>query len=107
MTVTVQNRQTLSDIAIQVYGDIRGIEALMEANSISATDALIPGTVLECPEREYDRYMRTYVSTRGITPATAEESEENGKDNQGDKEEHDRPFYEELGPEDNVWAEGV
>ena len=74
MTVTVQNRQTLSDIAVQVYGDIRGIEALMEANGISATDSLTPGTVLECPEREYDRYMQSYVSKRGITPATAEET---------------------------------
>lgn len=71
MTVTVRHRQTLSDIAIQVYGDIRGVGALAEANGIGMTDDLEPGTVLKCPETVYDRYLQTYVRALGITPATA------------------------------------
>ena len=71
MKVTVQPRQTLSDIAIQIYGDLRGLEALMDANGISATDELQPGTVLECPEKAYDPYMQTYVKVEKISPATA------------------------------------
>ena len=72
MKVTVQQRQTLSDIAIQVYGDIRGVADLMQANGLSATDDLEPGTVLECPEKVYDRYLQDYVRKRSIKPATAE-----------------------------------
>lgn len=71
MKIKVQHRQTVSDIAIQVYGDIRGIASLMEANGIGATDELQPGTMLECPETVYDRYMQTYVDKEGICPATA------------------------------------
>lgn len=71
MKVTVQPRQTLSDIAIQVYGDIQGLGALMEANLISPTAELQTGDVLECPEIIYDRYMQTYVRARDIRPATA------------------------------------
>ena len=76
MKIMVQHRQTLSDIAIQVYGDIRGIASLMEANGISATDELQPGTLLECPETVYDRYMQTYVAKEGICTATAGSADE-------------------------------
>ena len=70
MKVTVTGRQTLSDIALQVYGDIQGIAALVEANNIGVTDPLTAGMVLECPEVIYDRYMQDYVNTHGINPAT-------------------------------------
>ena len=71
MKVIVQTRQTLSDIAIQVYGDIRGITALVEANNINITDTLTPGTEIECPEIVYDSYLQNYVISAGIEPATA------------------------------------
>lgn len=71
MRVKVLPRQTLSDIAIQVYGDLRGLEALMDANGISATDDLQPGSELECPDRAYDSYMQRYVTVEKISPATA------------------------------------
>lgn len=71
MKVIVQQRQTMSDIAIQVYGDIRGLADLMEANGIGPTEDLQPGMVLECPERIHDRYMSDYVARNNITPATA------------------------------------
>ncbi|MBQ7899368.1 MAG: LysM peptidoglycan-binding domain-containing protein [Bacteroidales bacterium] len=71
MKITVERRQTLSDIAIQVYGDVRAVGILMVENGVSLTDDLEPGTVLECPEAEYDRYLQMYVVRRGIRPATA------------------------------------
>ena len=71
MKVTVQHRQTLSDIAIQVYGDIRGLAALMQANKVSATEELQPGTVLECPETVYDKYLQSYLRANNLKPATA------------------------------------
>ena len=46
MTVTVKNRQTLSDIAIQVYGSVEAVVALAEANGVSITDDLPAGMVL-------------------------------------------------------------
>lgn len=70
MTVTVQNRQTLSDIAIQVYGDIRGVTLIAQANNISITDNLTPGTELDCPEVVLDQYLQNWVTKRHITPAT-------------------------------------
>ena len=71
MKITVQQRQTLSDIAIQVYGDVRAVGILMVENNISPTDDVEPGTVLECPEADYDNYLVLFVVKRGIHPATA------------------------------------
>lgn len=72
MIVTVQHRQTLSDIAIQVYGDIRGVSVIAQANKIGITDSLEHGRQLECPEIVFDRYMQDYVRKRRLEPATEE-----------------------------------
>ena len=71
MEVTVRQRQTLADIAIQVYGDLRAVSDIAYANSISMTDGLVPGTVLECPDVVYDRYLQDYVAENRVSPATA------------------------------------
>lgn len=71
MEVTVKPMQTLPDIAIQVYGDIRAATLIASANAISITDDIRPGTALVCPERVYDRYMQDYCHNNGISPATA------------------------------------
>ena len=76
MKVTVRPRQTLADIAIQVYGDLRAVSGIALANSISVTDDLIPGNTLECPEKVYDKYLQDYVTANGISPATALEHDE-------------------------------
>lgn len=76
MTVTVQHRQTLSDIAMQVYGDIRGVTAIAFANNIGITDVLEPGIQLICPDEVYDIYLQNYVRKRRIQPATELEEEE-------------------------------
>lgn len=75
MTVTVQHRQTLSDIAMQVYGDIRGVTAIAFANNIGITDVLEPGIQLICPDEVYDIYLQNYVRKRRIQPATELEEE--------------------------------
>ena len=79
MEVTVRQRQTLADIAIQVYGDLRAVGDIAYANSISMTDGLVPGTVLECPDVVYDRYLQDYVTENRVSPATAR----SGKDDMG------------------------
>ena len=71
MKVTVKPRQTLSDIAVQVYGDLRAVAALGAANGVGVTDTLTPGTELQCPEVVYDKYLQDYVRNNGVTPATA------------------------------------
>ena len=75
MKVTVQRRQTLSDIAIQVYGNVSAVTALAEANRISITDDLEAGTELECPDIVYDRYMQDYVRKAKLMPATSIDNE--------------------------------
>lgn len=71
MTVTVKNRQTLSDIAIQVYGTIEAVVAIAEANGVGVTDDLPAGLELECPDEVYGRYLQSYVRKRKIESATA------------------------------------
>lgn len=70
MKVVVKRRQTLSDIAIQVYGDIRAVTDIAHANGVSVTETLEPGSVLECPDVVYDQYMQNYVRMKNIQPAT-------------------------------------
>lgn len=70
MTITVQPRQTLSDIAIQMYGDISAVSAIAQANDICITDELTPGMVLVCPEVVYNLYLQNYVRKININPAT-------------------------------------
>lgn len=75
MKVTVRPRQTLADIAIQVYGDLSAICDIAAANAISITDELVPGISLECPETVYDRYLQDYVTANEISPATGFEDD--------------------------------
>lgn len=75
MTVTVEHRQTVSDIAIQVYGSVEAAVAIAEANGLSVTDDLEAGTTIECPDKVYDRYLQSYVGKRQVIPATAADPE--------------------------------
>ena len=70
MKVIVQQRQSLSDIALQVYGDISGVVAIARENGLSVTPELIVGQVLQCPDVVYDNYLQNYVRKNGIKPAT-------------------------------------
>lgn len=70
MKVVVLQRQTLADIALEVYGDLSGAPGIALENGISITDDLVPGTVLFCPDVVYDNYLQNYVRKNGIKPAT-------------------------------------
>ena len=70
MKVIVLKRQTLSDIALQVYGDISGLPGIARANGLSMTAELDVNTVLVCPDVVYDAYLQDYVRRNGIKPAT-------------------------------------
>lgn len=71
MNVIVKARQTLADIAIQEYGDLRAVVVIAAENDLSVTDDIKPGIVLKCPEIIYNRYLQRYVSVNNISPATA------------------------------------
>lgn len=72
MKITVKPRQTLSDIAVQVYGDESAVVLLARTNGLSVTEDLAPGAELEAPEQVFDRQMQNFVRTNKISPATAE-----------------------------------
>lgn len=63
-------RQTLSDIALEIYGDISGLPGIARANGLAITSDLSVGQVLECPDVVYDAYLQNYVRKYGIKPAT-------------------------------------
>ncbi len=71
MKVVVLQRQSLADIALEVYGDLSGLPGIARENGISITDDLTPGTELICPDVVYDNYLQNYVRKNGIKPATA------------------------------------
>lgn len=70
MKVIVEQRQSLADIAIQVYGDIRGVIDIAQANNLSVTADLEAGTELKCPDVTYDPYLQTYARKNNIKSAT-------------------------------------
>ena len=70
MKVIVLQRQTLADIALEIYGDISGLPGISRANNIAMTADLQVGQVLECPDVVYDAYLQNYVRKFGIKPAT-------------------------------------
>lgn len=67
----MQNRQTLADIAVQVYGDIMAVVAIATYNDISVTDDLCAGQILNCPGMEYGAKRGRYLGIGKISPATA------------------------------------
>ena len=70
MKVIVLKRQTLSDIALQVYGDLSGLPGIARANDLAITADLEAGTELQCPDVTYDAYLQNYVRKNGVKPAT-------------------------------------
>lgn len=70
MKVIVLQRQTLSDITLEIYGDISGLPGIARANNLSITADLEAGQELQCPDVVYDAYLQNYVRKYGIKPAT-------------------------------------
>lgn len=70
MKVIVLQRQSIADIAIQVYGDIRGALEIAIANNMSVTTVLEAGTEIDCPDTTFSPYIQEYVKRNRISPAT-------------------------------------
>lgn len=75
MKVTVLPNQTLADIAIQEYGVLEAVFLLAQANDISPTATLTPGTTLERPDKVFNREVQAYCKNNRVSPATAETSD--------------------------------
>lgn len=72
MKVTVLQNQTLSDIALQVYGSLEGVFVLATDNDLSVTDELKAGQVLGYQaEKVINKQIVQYYSDNNIHPATA------------------------------------
>lgn len=75
--LTVLNRQSLFDLAIQFFGDVRASFDLAEANGLSITDQVAPGQKLVVPETLYkEEDVQRYYESKGILPATASTEKE-------------------------------
>lgn len=72
--ITVQNNQSVFDLAVRYCGTAAAAFDLAELNGISVTDRLTPGNELEIPEKNYGRYeadVTAYFEREKHQPATA------------------------------------
>ena len=71
MQVTVQERQSLFDIALRVAGGIEAAIAIALQNDLSLTEPIAPGTVLNCSGIPViNQRIVNYYAANGINPAT-------------------------------------
>lgn len=71
MEVTVKDRQTLADIAIQVLGSFEGIFNLAVRNKLSLTVKLSDGDTLQWDTEDIvNTTVREKYTALGLTPAT-------------------------------------
>lgn len=72
MKVTVLSGQTLTDLAMQVYGSAEGVFTLAIENDLNVTDAIYPGQVLVYePENVMDKSVSDYYDATKTNPVTA------------------------------------
>lgn len=69
--ITVLNRQSLLDIAIQHTGSVFTAFDIALANGLSVSEMVEPGAVLILPEVEQNTDILNYYSAKKIQPATA------------------------------------
>lgn len=71
MQITVKDRQSLADIAVQYLGGVEGIFALAERNGISITAKLEDGQTLDWELADtVDATVQRIYAAQGIEPAT-------------------------------------
>lgn len=70
MIVIVQANQTLADIALQVYGDVRGVSLLARANKLPMTAEPPAGRELFAPDVVLDNERSSYCRRNDVMPAT-------------------------------------
>lgn len=71
-SVTILPHQTMSDIAVQEYGDMAALFLIAHENDLSPTARLEPGTVLRLPDVVVNREMQAYCKNNRVSPATSE-----------------------------------
>ena len=72
MTIKVRDRQSVWDIALQVCGDAEAAFAIAEANDVSVSEQIDPGTEIEVPS-VMERRVVEYYERNHIEPATIDE----------------------------------
>jgi len=77
-TITAQDRQTLFDIALEVWGRAELAYNLAEANDLVLSDEVAANTVLLIPtvDAKTDRAVVSAYELNSITPATSASQEE-------------------------------
>jgi len=80
MEVTVLNNQSLFDIALQVYGSAEAAFLLSFENTLSISDDLASGQVLQFAVANVaNRQVVDFYRINNIKPATALDSEQTAK----------------------------
>lgn len=70
-TVKTYPGQSLIDIAVQEYGDIAGVEYIIEDNNIGISDYLSPGTELVIREDPINQTVIDELINRNFSPNCA------------------------------------
>lgn len=72
MQKTVLHNQSLLDVALQYCGTINAVFDIAILNNKSITAPLIPGEVLQIPEKDYgNSEIVEYYQFKKVVPATA------------------------------------
>ncbi len=72
MKVTVLDRQTLKDLAIQVLGSADAAFDLAKVNNLNVTDDLVIGSELIIPTSLFENTdVKNYYLKQNLTPVTA------------------------------------
>ena len=71
MKVTVVNNQSLTDVAVQVYGSAEAVFILADENNLSVTDLLTAGQQLDySSENIVNKRVVDYYKANSIHPVT-------------------------------------
>lgn len=68
--IKVKSKQSFHDVSIQYTGSVENAFAIAQANQMSVSDALVPGTMLTVPVLKKEVKTLNYYTTRTIVPAT-------------------------------------
>ncbi len=74
-TITVQEGQSLFDIAIQTCGAVAAVAGIARMNGLSITDMIVPGTIIYLPE-SMDRPVSEFYRLNRLVPATGATGED-------------------------------
>lgn len=76
MKVTVRNGQTLTDIAIQVYGSAEAVFTLASENALDITDKLTTGMELDySSDNIVNKRIVDYYAANKIYPCTQDDAD--------------------------------